>query len=98
MTPKQARNCMSKMRPRKHIRKIAIDPNPKGDLKALGGAKYEDWNYWLAAATAGALPVNPNDEDSAPELRAADWGSVQPGHDEEHHDRAEHQPATCRRP
>jgi hypothetical protein len=56
---------MSKKRSPKRVRKIAIDPDPKGDLKALGGAKYDDWNNWLAAATAEALPVNPNDEASA---------------------------------
>jgi hypothetical protein len=47
------------------VRKIAIDPNPKGDLKALGGAEYDDWNNWLASRTSAALPVNQNDEANA---------------------------------
>jgi hypothetical protein len=46
-------------------REISIDPSPKGDLKALGGAKYDDWNNWLVSRTAAALPVNQKDEASA---------------------------------
>jgi hypothetical protein len=56
---------MSENRSTPRIRKIALDPNPKGDLKALAGAEHDDWNNWLAATTSEALPVNQNDEDSA---------------------------------
>jgi len=67
---------MRKKRPAKRIRKIAIDPNPKGDLKALGGAQYDDWNNWLASSTAGALPVNQNDEDSATQATVAAYSGM----------------------
>jgi hypothetical protein len=62
---------MSKKRLPKRIRKIAIDPNPNGDLKALGGAKYDDWNNWLASSAAGALPINQKNEASAIEATVA---------------------------
>jgi hypothetical protein len=67
---------MSKKRPTKRVRKIAIDPNPKGKLKAIGGAKYDDWNNSLASATAGALPVNQNDEESASKATVAVYSGM----------------------
>src|SRR5262249_4264233 len=63
----EARNCMSKKQPIVRERKIAIDPNPKGNQKALGGAQYDDWNNWLASRTSLALPVNQMDDDRATE-------------------------------
>src|ERR1700733_883999 len=32
----------------------------QGNLKALAGAEYDDWNKWLASSTAGALPCEPD--------------------------------------
>jgi len=58
---------MSKKKPIVRERKIAIDPNPRGNLKALGGAQYDDWNNWLALRTSLALPVNQKDDDRATE-------------------------------
>ena len=46
---------MSKKKPIVRERKIAIDPNPRGNLKALGGAQYDDWNNWLASRTSPAV-------------------------------------------
>ena len=37
--------------------KIAIDPAPKGDLKALGGADRDQWNERLLELVLSALPV-----------------------------------------
>jgi hypothetical protein len=66
---------MSKKRtPR--VRKIAIDPNPKGNLKAIGGAEHDDWNNWLASATAAALPVNQNDEANATKATVAAYSGM----------------------
>ena len=56
---------MRKKKRIKNQREISIDPSPKGDLKALGGGQYDDWNNWLASRTSGALPVNQKDEASA---------------------------------
>jgi hypothetical protein len=67
---------MSKKRRTPRIRKIEIDPKPKGDLKALGGARYDDWNNWLASATAGALPVNQNDEAVATQATIAAYSGM----------------------
>jgi hypothetical protein len=67
---------MSKKRFPKRVRKIAIDPNPKGDMKALGGAKNDDWNIWLGSATAAALPVNQNDEASAARATVAAYSGM----------------------
>jgi hypothetical protein len=55
---------MSKKKPTVLERKIAIDPDPRGNLKALGGGRYDDWNNWLASRTSGALPVSQKDEAS----------------------------------
>lgn len=67
---------MSKKKPTVRKRKIAIDPNPKGNLKALGGAEYDDWNNWLASRTAGALPVNQNDEASVTQATVAVYSGM----------------------
>ena len=67
---------MSKKKPIVRERKIAIDPNPKGNLKAIGGAEHDDWNNWLAAATSGALPVNRNDEESACQATVAVYSGM----------------------
>jgi hypothetical protein len=62
---------MSKKKPIVRERKIVIDPNPKGNLKVLGGGQYDDWNDWLALRTSGALPVNQKDDDRATEATVA---------------------------
>jgi hypothetical protein len=67
---------MSKKKPNARERRIALDPNPKGKFKALGGAKYDDWNNWLASATAGALPVNQNDEADATQATVAAFSGM----------------------
>ncbi len=40
---------------------IAIDPAPKGELKALGGADRDQWNKRLSTLVTRALPVNQKD-------------------------------------
>jgi hypothetical protein len=67
---------MRKKEPTVRERKIAIDPNPKGNLKALGGGEYDDWNNWLASRTAAALPVNQKDEASAIEATVAVYSGM----------------------
>ncbi len=60
---------MSKKKPK--VRAIALDPNPKGERKAVGGADHDEWNDWLVLATALAMPVNQNDEARATEATVA---------------------------
>src|SRR5215469_16311790 len=67
----EARTCMRKKKPTVRERKIAIDPNPQGNLKPLGGGQYDDWNNWLASRTSLALPVNQMDDDRATEATVA---------------------------
>jgi len=67
---------MSKKKPIVRERKIAIDPNPRGNLKALGGAQYDDWNNWLASRTSLALPVNQKDDDRATEATVAVYSGM----------------------
>src|SRR5262249_22040048 len=72
----QSRNCMSKKKPIVRERKIAIDPDPRGNLKALGGGEYDDWNNWLASRTSLALPVNQKDDDRATEATVAVYSGM----------------------
>ena len=72
----QSSNCMSKKKPIVRERKIAIDPNPRGNLKALGGGEYDDWNNWLASRTAAALPVNQKDDYRATEATVAVYSGM----------------------
>ena len=67
---------MRKKKPTVRERKIAIDPDPRGNLKALGGAQYDDWNNWLASRTAAALPVNQKDDDRATEATVAVYSGM----------------------
>src|SRR6516165_3336521 len=65
---------MSKKKP--GIRRITIEASPKGTWKVLAGAERDDWNNWLGSATAAALPVNQNDEDSATEAAVAAYSAM----------------------
>ena len=67
---------MSKKKPIVRERKIAIDPDPRGNLKALGGGEYDDWNNWLASRTSLALPVNQKDDDRATEATVAVYSGM----------------------
>jgi hypothetical protein len=49
----------------KGARNIWLDPNPKGECKALGGADHDEWNNHLGTATVAALPINQQNEDEA---------------------------------
>jgi hypothetical protein len=67
---------MSKDKSKKIERHIGIDPKPKGNLKSLGGADHDDWNDWLAAGTAGALPVDQRDENAATKAMTAAFSGM----------------------
>jgi hypothetical protein len=53
---------MRKGKSKEIVRQIAVDPHPKGNRKAVGGAVHDDWNDWLAGSTAGSLPSDQRDE------------------------------------
>jgi hypothetical protein len=39
-------------------RSIAIDPNPKGELKSIGGSLADDWNLRLLNLVGSSLPID----------------------------------------
>ena len=56
---------MTKSESKANVRHIAIDPDPKGNHKPIGGADHDAWNDWLAQNTAAALPIDQRDEATA---------------------------------
>jgi hypothetical protein len=49
---------MTKAKPKKEPNGIALDPNPKGELKLLGGGRADEWNMRLVNLVGGSLPVD----------------------------------------
>ena len=49
---------MTKAKPKKEGNSIALDPNPKGELKLLGGGRADEWNLRLMNLVGGSLPIN----------------------------------------
>ena len=50
-----------KAKPKKKSVKVALDPNPKGKHRRLGGSHYDEWNNRLSDLIASAVPVDLND-------------------------------------
>ena len=61
---------MTMARP-EQIRRIEVDPVPKGKMKHLGGANRDEWNHRLVNLVARALPVNPDDIEASNHAAAA---------------------------
>jgi hypothetical protein len=55
---------------------IAIDPDPKRELKALGGADRDQWNERLVGLVAKALPVNQENVEAVSEVGSAVMAGV----------------------
>jgi hypothetical protein len=53
---------MTKAKPKNEGKSIALDPNPKGELKLLGGSQSDKWNLRLVNLVTGALPIAPDNE------------------------------------
>src|SRR5205814_308775 len=43
------------------VRTLALDPNPKGELKDLGGSRSDEWNMRLLNLVGSSLPINHSD-------------------------------------
>ena len=56
---------MSKHNSKEIVHQIAVDPDPKGKLKSIGGAEHDDWNDRLAISIARALPIDQRDKNEA---------------------------------
>src|SRR5882762_9109821 len=48
-------------KPKEEVRTPALDPNPKGELKDLGGSRSDDWNMRLLNLVGSSLPINHSD-------------------------------------
>ena len=48
-------------------RSITIDPNPKGELKMLGGSLADEWNLRLLNLVGGSLPMDHSDREASKE-------------------------------
>ena len=45
-------------KPKEEVRTLALDPNPKGELKDLGGSRSDEWNMRLLNLVDSSLPIN----------------------------------------
>ena len=50
---------------------IALDPNPKGKFKMLGGSQADDWNMRLLNSVGGSVPINHSDAKTSNEAITA---------------------------
>ena len=48
-------------------RSITIDPNPKGELKRIGGSSADEWNLRLLNLIGGSLPIDHSDRETSNE-------------------------------
>ena len=48
-------------------RSITIDPNPKGELKRIGGSSADVWNLRLLNLVGGSLPIDHSDRETSNE-------------------------------
>ena len=47
------------------LRTIALNPNPKGELKMVGGSLADDWNMRLLNNVGGTVPINHSDTEAS---------------------------------
>ena len=62
---------MTKAKPKKEGNSIALDPNPKGELKLLGGGRADEWNLRLMNLVGGSLPINHSNRETSNEAMKA---------------------------
>ncbi len=62
---------MTKAKPKKKPNSIALDPNPKGELKLLGGGRADEWNMRLVNLVGGSLPIDHSNRDASNEAITA---------------------------
>lgn len=58
-------------KPKEKGRTLAIDPNPKGELKRLGGSRSDEWNMRLVNLVGSSLPINHSDAKASNEALKA---------------------------
>ena len=62
---------MTKAKPKKEPNGIALDPNPKGELKLLGGGRADEWNMRLVNLVGGSLPTDHSNREASNEAITA---------------------------
>jgi hypothetical protein len=58
---------MTKPKAPSQPRSISIDPNPKGELKRIGGSLADEWNLRLLNLVGGSLPIDHSDRETSNE-------------------------------
>jgi hypothetical protein len=58
-------------RPKEEVRTLALDPNPKGQLKILGGGRADEWNMRLVNLVGGSLPLDHSNREASSEAITA---------------------------
>jgi hypothetical protein len=58
---------MTKPKANQKPRSIALDPNPKGEFKRIGGSLADDWNMRLLNLVGGSLPIDHSDRETSNE-------------------------------
>ncbi len=62
---------MTKAKPKKEANNIALDPNPKGELKLLGGGRADEWNMRLVNLVGCSLPIDHSNREASNEAITA---------------------------
>jgi hypothetical protein len=58
-------------KPKQEVRTLALDPNPTGKLKDLGGSRSDEWNLRLLNLVGSSLPINHSDAKASNEAISA---------------------------
>ena len=58
-------------KPKEEVRTIELDPNPKGELKMLGGSRSDKWNLRLLNLVGNSLPIDHSNHETSNEATKA---------------------------
>ena len=58
-------------KPKEEVRTIELDPNPKGELKMLGGSRSDKWNLRLLNLVGNSLPMDHSNREASKEATKA---------------------------
>lgn len=53
--------------PKEEVRTLELDPNPKGELKLLGGSRSDEWNMRLLNLVGSSLPIDQSNRETSNE-------------------------------
>jgi hypothetical protein len=58
-------------KPNEEVRTLQLDPNPKGELKMLGGSQSDKWNLRLVNLVGNSLPIDHSNRETSNEATKA---------------------------